>query len=194
MLTVQNFFPLILTSLVMALALEELVDMGADFLGLPPLPNRISHFLIRKAGRKEGSLDSKQRKVKDIEKHLALQERKMTQAEAGRNVPWMMNHENQPHVGVIENINHHRKRVTFQILESKVSACVCNDPICTFTSDPPICICVGCGELARWQVKRKTYTATALKNRGAKAAIPTESPASYDLAEQLLKYVTGELK
>lgn len=202
-MNLAEIFALFCTSLIMALAFEAFLD-DAD-LDLPDLGFNIdlSAFtetlqnvvnLVRKpSGRKYGSLDSKQRKVKDLDKHLQLQERKMTQAESGKHVPWVMTHNRGPHLCVIKKIDHLQKRVTFLVLEPVPGAmCECVHPVFTFTSaKTPICICAGCGELAAFQAVTKVLTASGMKNRGAKACIPTEAPAPYVLGEQLIQFVNN---
>jgi len=193
----ETIFPLFFASLVLAMSFELLLNE----LSLPELPELpainltaqaqriISHF---RGGRQPGAVDKRQRPVKNAEEHLRVCERKMTQAEAGRKVPWQINYDNTPRLAVVEKVDWDRKRVVFLILVPEVSLCTCTHPVYTFTGARPICVCAGCGETGAWQPKRVSYPPSTMKNRGAQAVHPFEAPAGYPVAELLVKYVYNE--
>lgn len=193
----QTLFPLIfIASLTLAMSFELLVnelfpDLPAlPFVNLTTTANRIINSF--RGGRVRGAIDKKQRPVKNAEEHLRMCERKLTQAETGRDYPWTMSYNNKPHLAVVEKVDHQQNRVTFLILEVEHSCCACTHPVYTFTTARPICLCAGCGETSAWQTRRVSMTPNTMKNRGAKVVHPFDAPPGFALAEQLVKYVNKQ--
>lgn len=193
-MVLETIFPLFFISLIIAMSFELLLN---DF-DLPTLPvlhltaqsNRIIRHFRR--GRQLGAIDKKQRPVKNAEEHLRVCERKMTQADAGKKVPWQVIYNKKPHLAVIERVDWERKRIVFLILVPEDSICTCTHAVYTFTGTRPICVCAVCGETGAWQPKRVSYTPNTMKNCGAQAVHPFDAPAGYPVAELLVKYVYNQ--
>jgi len=193
----ETIFPLFFISLIVAMSFELLLN---DF-NLPELPtlpvlhltaqsNRIIRHFRR--GRQPGAIDKKERSVKNAEEHLRVCERKLTQAEAGKKVPWQVMYNKTPHLAIIERVDWERKRIVFLLLVPEDSMCTCARSVYVFTGTRPICVCAVCGETGMWQPRRVSYTPNTMKNCGAQAVHPFDAPAGYPVAELLVKYVHNE--